>query len=235
MDNMRTGWLSPEEDNIALSILAGVGPRLFQVFPRNEKYRPASDPTQKMSRRQSGLFSEAISTFSKKLVFLHRSRPLFKCPFHTRHIAEILEIFPHAKFLTILRNPFSQFASLKAMHHLAAKDWSALQKRHPLSDDDRLTLIGSMLQSYLETRTLIPRGQLCEIYYSELVREQEACMRRVYSALDLGTPPDPAAQAAKEAYKTNSHPPLAPELKSKIRLVYKPYVDAGLFTAEEIK
>jgi omega-hydroxy-beta-dihydromenaquinone-9 sulfotransferase len=234
MDNMRTGWLSPEEDNIALSILAGVGPRLFQVFPRNEKYRPASDPTQKMSRRQRALFSEAISSFSKKLVFLHRARPLFKSPIHTRHVAEIPEIFPDAKFLTIFRNPFFQFASFKAMHHSAGKDWSALQKRRPLSDDDRLTLIDSILQSYMETRSLTPRGQLCEIQYSELVQQKQQCINKICTTLDLGTPPDPTIQTAKVAYKRNSHPPLDPELSSKNRLVYKPYVDAILFTDEEV-
>lgn len=234
MDNMRTGWLSPEEDNIALTILAGVGPRLFQVFPRNEKYRPASDPTQKMSRRQRALFTEAISSFSKKLVFLHRARPLFKSPIHTRHVAEILKTFPDAKFLTILRNPFSQFSSIRAMHHSVSKDWSALQKKRILSDDARLASISSILKSYMETRALIPQRQLCEIHYSELVRQQEACIQKFYSALDFGTPPDRTLQAAKEAYQKNSHPPLDPELQSRIRSVYEPFVEAGLFDSSDL-
>ncbi len=234
MDNIRTGWLSPEEDNIALTVLTGAGSRMIQVFSRNEKYRAAFGPTGRMSAQHSVRFSEAMSTFSKKLVFLHRARPLFKSPIHTRHIAEILKIFPDAKFLTILRNPFSQFASLKAMHHSASKDWSALQKRRILSDDARLESISSILKSYLETRALIPQGQLCEIHYSELVQHQETCVRKFYSALDLGTPPDLTLQAAKVAYQKNSHPPLDPELKSKIRLVYEPFLDAGLFDPSDI-
>ena len=235
MDNIQTGWLSPEEDNIALTVLTGAGSRMIQVFTRNEKYRAAFGPTGRMSTQHRALFSKAISTFSKKLVSLHRARPLFKSPIHTRHIAEILETFPDAKFLTIFRNPFSQFASLKAMHLSAAKDWSALQKRRPLTDGDRLILIGSLLQSYMEMRALIPEGQLCEIKYLELVTQQETCIQKFYSVLNLGTPPDLTVQTAKQDYKRNSHPPLAPELKSKIRLVYEPYVEAGLFAAEEIK
>ena len=234
MDNMQTGWLSPEEDNIALSILAGAGLRLFQVFPRNEKYRAAFGPTGRMDSQHRALFSEVISSFSKKLVFLHRARPLFKSPIHTRHIAELLEIFPDAKFLTILRNPFSQFASLKAMHHSASKDWSALQKRRPFSDDDRLESISSILQSYMKTRTLIPEGQLCEIHYSELIEHHEACIHKFYSALDLGNPPAHTVQSAKKSYKKNSHPPLTSELKATLRFIYEPSVKAGLFDPADL-
>ncbi|MFM6171202.1 MAG: sulfotransferase family protein, partial [Sphaerospermopsis kisseleviana] len=234
MDNIRTGWLSPEEDNVALTVLTGAGSRLIQVFNRNEKYRAGFSPSGRMSAQQRVLFTAAISSFSKKLVFLHRARPLFKCPIHTRHIAEILDTFPDAKFLTIFRNPFSQFASLKAMHHSVSKDWSALQKGRILSDDTRLASISSILKSYMETRALIPQGHLCEIQYSELVRQQEACIQKFYSALDFGTPPDRTFQAAKEAYQKNSHPPLDSELQSRIRSVYEPFVKAGLFDPADL-
>jgi hypothetical protein len=229
MDNVKTSWLSPEEDTIALSVLSGGGSRLIGVFTRNSNYRMFFGPAGQMRESHIQQFCDSLSAFSKKLVFLHRARPLFKSPMHTRHIAEILEIFPDATFLTILRNPFSQFASLKAMHHSASRGWSALQKRGPISDEERLKWVSSMLQCYLDTRSLIPRGRLCEIHYDDLVRDQEACLRKVYSALDLGQPPSPGNAEAEKSYRKNSHPELCHALKAKIRAAYRPFVEAGLF------
>lgn len=229
MDDVKTSWLSPEEDNIALSVLSGAGWRLGGVFPANSKYREILGPAGRLREIQIQRFCDSLSAFSKKLVFLHRARPLFKSPMHTGHIAEILEVFPDATFLTILRNPFSQFASHKAMHHSASKGWSALQRWDPISDEQRLKTGSSILHRYLETRSLISRGRLCEIHYEDLVRDQEACLRKVYSALDLGRPPFPENGKADKSYRKNAHPELCPALKVKIRAAYQPFVDAGLF------
>ena len=79
--------------------------------------------------------------------------------------------------------------------------WSALQKRCPFSDDDRLKLIGSMLQSYMEARALIPQCQLCEIRYSDVVQGQEECLRKIHTRLDLGNPPTQHIKATQGTYK----------------------------------
>lgn len=232
MDNVHTGWLSPEEDNIALTILAGDGSRLTQVFQRNETYRDSLGADGGLNERQKTLFTSALIQFSRKLVFLKRARPLFKSPNHTPKIPEILGAFPEAKFVTILRHPFHQFASLKAMQTSSSRTWSALQESTPVTDDRRLEFMTSTLRRYMETRTMIPQGQLCEIHYADLVRKESDSLRHIYSELNLGIPPARIPPTCEQPYRKNNHAPLPEDLQNMIRKGYEPFESLGFFSRD---
>lgn len=232
MDNVQTGWLTPEEDNIALSVLAGEGSRLIQVFQRNPVYREAFGPTGRMNESQSARFSKALATFSKKLVFLRCQRPLFKSPNHTRRIAQITSVFPNARFITILRHPYRQFASHTGMHRSASRDWSALQEPVAVSDDQRLSWVAGMLRSYMLARPSIPAGHLVEIHYSELVQDPAATLGKVYDSLNLGNLPESIIGASRASYRKNTHPELSEELRAKIRSAYKPFEELKFFRGD---
>jgi hypothetical protein len=229
MDNVQTGWLSPEEDNIALTILAGTGSRLMQVFLRNESYRNWLEADGGLNETQRTLFIEALIQFSRKLVFLKRARPLFKSPAHTARIPEILHAFPNAKFVTIFRHPFHQFASQKAMQTSTSRTWSALQENRPITDEERLGLITLTLKRYLETRECIPPNQLCEIHYEDLVREEDETLTKIYSSLNLDSPPKQPSSGSDSVYQTNKHPDLPIELQNMIRQAYAPFSSLNFF------
>lgn len=233
MDNVLTGWLSPTEDTVALCVLTSSGDRLRRMFPRT---------FDRCVGARSSLFDVkpeypddymALAAFSRKLVFLHGRRPLFKSPEHTAAIPQILRVFPNAKFVTILRNPFSQFASLAAMDRSQAMEWSTLQRPLEISDQMRIARISSRLQRYLETRDLIPKTNLVEVKYQELVSNQVGALEKVYAGLGMEMPASFRA-ASVAAYQRNQHPELAPELKDRIREAYRPFVAAGLFDPGEL-
>ena len=106
MDNVRMGWLSPAEDKVALCVLTSSGSRLRRVFPRTFDGCLDAQGSSSDIKAQHPDFDMALAAFSRKLVFLHGRYPLFKSPEHTAAIPQILEVFPQAKFVTILRNPF---------------------------------------------------------------------------------------------------------------------------------
>jgi len=232
MDNVQTGWLSPEEDNIALTVLAGVGSRLTQVFQKNEGYWESFGPSGLMNGSQADRFSEALATFSKKLVFLQRARPLFKSPNHLRHIPQIKKVFPKAKFIAILRHPYRQFSSHTSMHMSDSRGWSALQKPAVISDDRRLSWISGMLRSYMLARPSIPSGHLAEIHYSELEKSPEGTLAGIYESLNLGPLPAFVVDCARASYRKNAHPELPEEVKLKIRTAYEPFAELGLFRGD---
>jgi len=232
MDNVQTGWLSPEEDNIALTILAGDGSRLLQVFQRNETYRDSLGADGGLNEQQKTLFTSALIQFSRKLVFLKRARPLFKSPNHTPKIPEILAAFPEARFVTILRHPFHQFASLKAMQTSSSRTWSALQQSDPVTDDRRLEFMTSTLRRYMETRSMVPQGQLCEIHYADLVQKECESLHHIYWTLNLGAPPARTRSIDEKPYRKNNHPPLPEDLQNKIRKGYEPFDSLGFFSRE---
>jgi len=233
MDNVQTGWLSPEEDNIALTILAGTGSRLLQVFQRNESYRDSLGADGGLNQIQTTLFADALIQFSKKLVFLKRARPLFKSPNHTTKIPEILHSFPNAKFVTILRHPFHQFASLKAMQTASSRTWSALQESPPITDKQRLGYMTATLERYMATRNDIPNNNLCEIHYEDLVQNQDTTMKQIYAKLDLGSPPDYSTPPNAPPYKTNKHPELPSDIQTMIKQAYEPFESLNFFPSTQ--
>ena len=234
MDNIRTGWLSPEEDMFAFYIMTSSGYGIQRVFPKTFKDRVDAKVPLDDIKGEHPNFNAALASFSRKLVFLNSCRPLFKSPGHTANIAQILEVFPEAKFVTILRNPFSQFASMASMDRSQAKEWSTLQKSSEISDQMRLDRISFLLGRYLETRDLIPKSNLVEVKYQELVKNQTATLQKIYTGLGVEMPAS-FRTASVVAYQQNQHPELSPELKARIRETYRPFVAAGLFEPCELQ
>jgi hypothetical protein len=56
---------------------------------------------------------------------VYRKPLLFKSPQHTGHVAEILTIFPEARFVTIFRNPLHQNNSQRQAATSDNKTWGA--------------------------------------------------------------------------------------------------------------
>jgi hypothetical protein len=233
MDNVQTGWLSPSEDSVALAILTASGHRLRHVFPKTCGSGASAHHPWCHGDGPDPQFEEALTLFSRKLVFLHKRRPVFKSPSHTRAIPQICKVFPEAKFVTILRDPFSQFSSVVGFQQSKTMQWSTLQKPSEFSDEMRLGMVASTLQRYLDTRSAIPEENLIEIKYNELVSDQVGTLKKIYSMLRLDLPPH-LGQPPSVNYERNKHPALTPELKARVREVYQPFVAAGLFDSSDL-
>ena len=150
-----------------------------------------------------------------------------------RHFG-VEDYYPEVQqFITILRDPFSQFASDAGMRRSDARQWSRLQQHEDDSDDARLDWLAAVLQRYLDTRGLIPRGSLVEVRYRDLISDRVATLERIYSALGLDLPAA-LRSATSPSYRRNRHPELGPELKDRIREAYRPFVEAGLFDPAEL-
>jgi len=233
MDNVTLGWLSPSEDKVAICILTRSGKRLRKVFARTHVGDDVHDESRARPGTQFPTFQSALRHFSRQLARLHGKRLLFKSPDHTFSIPQILEVFPEARFVTILREPYSQFASFAAMHASRFATWSALQGPLPVSDDFLLDYVGTGLRRYLETRNLIPAGHLAEIRYRDLVSRPAETLTRAYAAIDADVPAA-VAEPTGAPYVPNRHPDLSEPLKARIRALYRPCVEAGLFDESEL-
>ena len=233
MDNVSVGWQSPAEDAIALAVLMLGGNRIGIIFPRThgDDRKRLSDPLS--SSPQPLDFVSALTLFTRKLVHLHRRQPLYKSPDHMLSIAEICRAFPDARFVTILRNPCEQFASLLAMYRSPAAGWGALQRPPTYTDESCFKYISVVLGRYLATRTLIPPGQILEIKYHNLVSDSASTLESIYRGLGL-TMPDDFRNQTPSTYERNCHPELTTEVKNRLREIYQPAVRAGLFDAEEL-
>ena len=125
-------------------------------------------------------------------------RLVLKSPANTGRIPHLLRLFPDARFIHIVRNPYvvyeslvHMFRSVIPMHQLQSITEDAL---HDLA----LFLLRETLRQYLEDRSSIPKGQLVELRFEDLERNPLSELEAVYATLDL--PGWEAARVGIESY-----------------------------------
>lgn len=234
MDNVEVGWLSPEEDNIALGILAGSGPRVEGVFPKRTTYADRFRPLRERSEEERRSFREALALFTRKMVYACNRPLLLKSPAHALCIEDILMVFPQAKFIGIARNPLAQFASLWHMLDITRREgWATLQECPKIIDAELLARIEQHVHSYCRARCLIPPQNLVEIRYESLVANPLDIISQIYSGLGLELPMEFACFENKDRYIPNQHAPLEKNISERLQEIYRPFYEAGILSEEE--
>src|SRR5262249_55673566 len=109
MDNMAAGYERPQEDEFALCMLGQPSPYLTIAFPnRPPQYGEYLDlqglPPGAVSRWQ-----RAFLRFLQHLTFKDPRRLILKSPPHSCRIPVLLELFPDARFVHIVRDPYVVF------------------------------------------------------------------------------------------------------------------------------
>lgn len=235
MDNVEVGWLSPEEDNIALGILAGSGPRVESIFPQRTTYADRFRPVQDRTEEERRAFRDALALFTHKLVYAFNRPLLLKSPAHLVYIEEILTVFPEARFIGIVRNPYRQFASFR--HSLSVSrfgEWATLQERAEITDAELMVCIKRYVDASCRARTLIPAQNLVEICYEELVADQVGALVRIYSGLGLELPEQLRTPEVGKSYIPNRHSELEPRIAKQLRKIYQPFYDSGILGEEVV-
>ena len=234
MDNVEIGWLSPEEDNIALGILTGSGPRVEGVFPKRTTYADRFRPLRERSEEERRSFREALALFTRKMVYACNRPLLLKSPAHALCIEDILMVFPQAKFIGIARDPLAQFASLWHMLDITRREgWATLQECPKIIDAELLARIEQHVHSYCRARCLIPPQNLVEIRYESLVANPLDIISQIYSGLGLELPMEFACFENKDRYILNQHALLEKNISERLQEIYRPFYEAGILSEEE--
>jgi hypothetical protein len=159
-----------------------------------------------------------------------RRRIVLKSPTHTGRVKVLLEMFPDAKFVHIVRDPFAIFPSTV---HLWKTLYAAQGMQKPtlagLEEHVFRTLI-EMYRRFEQDRMLIPAGNFCEMRYETLVADPLGEMQRAYEELGLGgfaeaRPALEAFLAGRKGYETNRYAELAPELRAHIAERWRSYAE----------
>src|SRR5207249_345241 len=116
MDNMAAGWERPQEDEFALCLLGVRSPYRRIAFP-NQGNRN-SDPLDltRFDNRELMEWKRTFFRFIQELTLQHGGRRLIlKSPPHTCRIRTLLELFPDARFIHIIRDPYVLYASTRRL------------------------------------------------------------------------------------------------------------------------
>ncbi|HEV3255929.1 MAG TPA: sulfotransferase [Gemmataceae bacterium] len=186
MDNMAAGFERPQEDEFALCMLGQPSPYLTIAFPnRPPQYSEYLD-LEGLSPRALALWKKAFRRFLQQLTFKDPRRLILKSPPHSCRIRVLLSMFPDARFVHIVRDPYVVFASTVNL-------WKTLYRTHGLQRptfeglDEHVLSTGRRLYDKLEEgKKLIDPGRFHELRYEDLVRDPVGQMGLLYEQLGLG-------------------------------------------------
>jgi hypothetical protein len=220
MDNMAAGWARPQEDEFALCMLGLPSPYLKIAFPNRAEPYPESDDLDGMPPRRRAAWKRGVYHFLQALTYKDPSRLVLKSPTHSCRIRTLLELFPNALFVHIVRDPYVVFPSTVTL-------WKTLWKVHGLQvpnyadlDEYVFRKLTHLYERLEQGKRLIDPARLHEMRYEDLVRDPIGEMRKLYDQLGLGgfdavRPRVERYFADKADYKTNRYEQ-SPELRARI-------------------
>jgi hypothetical protein len=187
MDNMAAGWDKPQEDEFALCLLGQPSPYTDIAFPNRPPIHPGALDLSGLTPRQLDRWKRTLRRFLQALTFNDPRRLVLKSPPHTARIPVLLDMFPDARFIHIVRDPYVVFPSTVNL-------WKSLGKKQGLQtprDDARIrekvfTEFRTIYDRLEEARPLIRSGCFHELRYEQIVKDPMGEMKAVYDAIGLG-------------------------------------------------
>jgi hypothetical protein len=230
MDNMAAGWQRPQEDEFALGNLGQPTPYMSMMFPSRGPVYPEYLDLQNLTPQQVTAWQEALAEFFRRITFRDNRRIVVKSPAHTARVRILLEMFPDAKFVHIVRNPFDVFVSTvnlwKSLNEVQRVQGTGDQK---WIDEYVLDGLERMYEAFEADRHLLGENQLYDLRYEDLVEDPSGQLRQIYHQLDLGdfdsVEPAVAGHLADvKNYRTN-HYDLAEETREQVRNRWNAYFE----------
>jgi len=214
IDNIPLLFDGPQEEEFAISNMSPHSFLHLYTFPRRasyffDRYVLLTDlPYESLAE-----WTETYLTLLRKMTLRAGGKRLvLKNPANGGRIKQLLELFPEAKFIHMVRNPYPLFPSamwvyrtLLPRYHVQRFDWAQIEA-HVLQSSARL------MQKFRADRALIPAENLVEVRFEELEQAPLEQVRRVYDGLSLpgfaeAEPAIRAYLASIQGYQKNRYGP----------------------------
>lgn len=186
-DNMELAVDLPQEEEFAITNMCPYTYYNFWFLPRHiQEYADKYLLFNNISPEELKAFDEAFMRVIKiSLWNTHGTQFLSKNPPHTGRIKELVKMFPNAKFIYLMRNPYTVFESTRSFFMNTIKPL----KLQEISDDDIqeniLTVYSKLYNKYEEDKHLIPKGNLVEVRFEDYEKEAYDMTKEIYSKLSL--------------------------------------------------
>lgn len=186
MDNMEVSLQLPQEEDVALANSSRHSPAHLLSFPSRSRDFLEKYSTMRLTNDEMSQWESAYLDILRRASFAQRDRRLLlKSPANLGRTAVLRRLFPEAKFVHIIRNPYVVYQSMSYMYGTML----SICQMDDADPDDVATAIRDsyvwMMTQYMSDRKLIPSGHLTEVRYEDLEREPLKELARVYSELDL--------------------------------------------------
>jgi hypothetical protein len=227
-DDMPMQWDLPQEDEFALCNLGIPSPYWTIAFPNEPPQFPDYFELDRLSPTAQRHWQQALERFLKQLTWKRPGRIVLKSPTHTFRLPTLQGMFPQARYIHLVRNPYDVFSSTM---RLWKSLYAAQGYQRPTCaglETHVLDLFCRLHQRLEATRGLIDPHRFCDVRYEDLIHDPVGQLRHVYQQLDLGDfePLVPAIEAyfrQRTDHRPNRHE-LAPHEHAAVTQRWLPYL-----------
>jgi hypothetical protein len=228
MDNMAAGFDKPQEDEFALCNMGLPSPYLKMAFPNEKEDYQNYLTMEGLSDEELAAWKQGLEWFLKRVTLRSPKRIILKSPPHTGRIKTLLELFPDARFVHIVRDPYPLFGSTVKLWKTLYKFEALQEAKHDQLEEYVFSCFEKMYEKFDRDRELVDPSRFFEVRFEDLVADPIGRMQALYEHLDLGEfeTARPKLQTyfkERKDYQTGSYQ-ISDELRSKIDRRWGPYM-----------
>ncbi|NJM97325.1 MAG: sulfotransferase [Phormidesmis sp. RL_2_1] len=198
MDNVSYSPSVPEEEDYSLANVSEFSFYCGWYFPQRmgEIFRQ-SVLLQNLSESDRQRWQRQYLKILKKATLHAGGKPLVvKNPSNTARIAELLKLFPTAKFVHLYRNPYDVYTSTMRFYKKMLPHYALQTINEAELEDNIFRFYKELMDVFFNTVDLIPPENFVEICYEDLEEGEMACLENIYQSLNL-----PGFEQAKEKFE----------------------------------
>jgi hypothetical protein len=185
MDNMPIGWGRPQEEEFALALLGAPSPYTDFAFPNDAPLDFSTLDLDSLAAPLRAVWKRTFVRFLQAVSMRDARRLVLKSPPHTCRIPTLLELFPDARFIHIVRDPFAVYSSTMNLWRTLYRVQGLQTPTYAGLEDRVFATFNHFHHRLSETRPLIAANRFHELKYEDLTKDPVAEVRRIYERLDL--------------------------------------------------
>ncbi|ARG59855.1 sulfotransferase family protein [Mycobacterium kansasii] len=186
MDNMELSLQHPQEDEFIWCVQGLPSPYLAIAFPNRPLAHERYVDLEQLTPRELEAWKRTLFRFVQQLYFRRRKTVILKNPIHSFRIKVLLDVFPQAKFIHIVRDPYVVYPSTIHLHKAFTRIHALQRPTFAGLDDKVLSTYVDLYRKLEEGRKLVAPSRFYELRYEDLIADPEGQLCRLYEHLGLG-------------------------------------------------
>ena len=186
-DNMELAVDLPQEEEFALANMMPYTYYNFWFLPKHQqeyadKYLLFDD----ISEAELRVFEETFTKLIKiSLWNTHGTQFLSKNPPHTGRVKELVKMFPNAKFIYLMRNPYTVFESTRSFFTNTIQPLKLQDITSAELEQNILSVYAKLYHKYEADKASIPAGNLIEVKFEDFEADAMGMTEHIYDALSI--------------------------------------------------